>query len=102
MFFLSETKLDETFPSNHFWIECYKNFRLDRNCYGGGGCIYVKQDIAATRVEYNSLSNIERICLELNFRKRKWLVIGIYKPPSYSDDAFIKRLISHLTNAARV
>ena len=30
--FLSETKLDETFPNNLFQIEGYKNFRLDRNC----------------------------------------------------------------------
>ena len=42
VFFLSETKLDETFPSNQFQIEGYKNFRLDRNCYGGGVCMYVK------------------------------------------------------------
>ena len=52
--------------------------------------MYVNQDIAGSRVEYNSLSNIESICLELNLRKRKWLVIGIYKPPSYSEEAFIK------------
>ena len=30
--FLSETKLDETFPNNLFQIEGYKNFKLDRNC----------------------------------------------------------------------
>ena len=77
MFFLSETKLDETFPSNQFQIEGYKNFRLDRNWYEGDICMYVIQDIAARRVEYNSLSNIGSICLELNLRKRKWLVIGI-------------------------
>ena len=41
LFFLSETKLDETLPSNQFQIEGYKNFRLDRNCYGGGVCMYV-------------------------------------------------------------
>ena len=44
--------------------------------------MYVNQDIAARRVEYNSLSNIESICLELNLRKCKWLVMSIYKPPS--------------------
>ena len=94
VFFLSETKLDEPFPSNQLQIECYKYFRLGRNCYGRGVCMYVNQDIATRRVEYNSLSNIESVCLELNLRKRKWLVIGIYKPPSYSEDAFIKILFS--------
>ena len=54
--------------------------------------MYFNQDIAVRRVEYNSLSNIESICLELNLRKRKWLVKGIYKSPSYSEDVFIKSL----------
>ena len=63
--------------------------------------MYVNQYIAARRVEYNSLSNIESICLELNLRKWKWLVMGIYKPPSYSEDAFIKSLFSYLTNAKK-
>ena len=63
--------------------------------------MYVNQDIAARRVEYNSLSNIESICLELNLRKCKWLVMSIYKPPSYSEDAFMKSLFSYLTNAKK-
>ena len=75
------------------------NFRLNRNCYVGGTFIYLNEDIAARRVEYNPLSNIDSIPLELNLRKRKWLVIDIYKTPSYSDDAFIKSLFSCLTNA---
>ena len=29
VFFLSETKLDESFPNNQFQIEVYENFRLD-------------------------------------------------------------------------
>ena len=62
--------------------------------------MYVNQDIAARPVEYNSLSNIESICLELNLRKRKRLVTGIHQPPSYSEDAFIKSQFSCLTNAA--
>ena len=101
VFFLSETRLDETFPNNQFQIGGYKNFRLDRNCYGAGVCIYANQDIAARHVKYSSLSNIEIICLELNLRKRKWPVTGIYKPPSYSEDAFIKSLFSCLTNATK-
>ena len=60
MFLLSERKLDETFPSNQFQTEGYKNFRLDRNYYWGGVCLFVHQDITARRVEY-SLSNIENV-----------------------------------------
>ena len=64
VFFLSETKLDETFPNIQFQIEGYKNFRLYGTCYWGGVCMYVNEDIAARCVKYNCLSNIESICLE--------------------------------------
>ena len=53
--------------------------------------MYVNQDIVARRVEYSSPSNIESICLELNLRRRKWLVMGIYKPPSYNEDTFSRK-----------
>ena len=85
--------------NNQFQIEDYKNFRLDKSCYLGGACMYVNQGVAARRVEYNLLSNIESICLELNLRKRKWLVIGIYKPTSYSEGAFLKSLFPCLADA---
>ena len=63
--------------------------------------MYVNQDIAARHIEYHSLNIIESIWLKLNLRKRKWLVVGIYKPPGYSEDAFIKSLFSYLTNAKK-
>ena len=81
--------------NNQFQIEAYKNFRLDKRCYFGGACMYVNQSVAARRVEYNLLSNIESICLELNLRKRKWL----YKPTSYSEGAFLKSLFPCLADA---
>ena len=35
---ISETKLDESFPSMHFNIDRYSIFRSDRNPKGGGMC----------------------------------------------------------------
>ena len=63
--------------------------------------MYVNRYIAARCVEYNSVSNIESICLEINIKKRQWLVIGVYKHSSYSEVAFIKSLFSCLTNATK-
>ena len=31
---LSETKIDDSFPNNQFWIDGYKLFRKDRNAFG--------------------------------------------------------------------
>ena len=43
---LSETKLDGTFPENQFSINGFKKpYRKDRNKFGGGVMIYVREDI---------------------------------------------------------
>ena len=42
---LSETKLDGTFPENQFSINGFKKpYRKDRNKFGGGVMIYVRED----------------------------------------------------------
>ena len=46
IFLVSETKLDESFPNNQFFISVYRMFRQDRNCFGGGLCIYTKENIS--------------------------------------------------------
>ena len=81
---IEETKIDETFPTGQFIIEDYMPpFRKDRNQYGGGLLIYVKDNIPAKIVEDHQMSNdIESIFIELNFRRNKWLLMGTYHPPS--------------------
>ena len=34
----------------------------------------------------------------MNLRKRKWLVIGIYKPPQSRAKMFVERLFNHLND----
>ena len=45
IFFVSETKIDASFPNNQFCIPGYKMFRKDRNCYGGGLCFYINDNM---------------------------------------------------------
>ena len=47
---VSETKLDEPFQNNQFSISSYRMFRKDRNCFGGGLCIYGKENIASKQL----------------------------------------------------
>ena len=43
---ICETKLDDSYPTSQFCIDGYrKPFRLDRNTFGGGILIYVREDI---------------------------------------------------------
>ena len=42
---ITETKLDDSFPTTQFKIEEYHTFRLDQNEYGGGIVLYVRDYI---------------------------------------------------------
>ena len=81
---VQETKIDETFPTGQFIIDGYMPpFRRDRNQFGGGLLIYVKDNIPAKLVNEHLISDdIESIFIELNFRRNKWLLMGTYHPPS--------------------
>ena len=47
---LTETKLDNYFPTNQFVIEGYsKPFRLDRNRNGGGLLVYIREERVSHR-----------------------------------------------------
>ena len=77
--FLSETKLDDTFPNGQFKIEGYeKPIRLDRDRYGGGILFFIRDDLPC--IELKSLNNIEGIFIELRIRNSKWLIMGGYNP----------------------
>lgn len=45
LFLISETKLNESFPTNQFLIQGYNAYRFDRNGNGGGMILYVRNDI---------------------------------------------------------
>ena len=44
---ISETKIDSSFPNAHFNIPGYATYRRDRNLYGGGLMLYVKNDLSS-------------------------------------------------------
>ena len=79
---LTETKLDETFPNNQFLIDGFSTpFRFDRNGNGGGVMIYVREDIPCKILnKHIAPEKFEGIFLEVNLRKRKWLIFGGYNP----------------------
>ena len=80
VFVISETKLDESFPEGQFKIpEFATPFRRDRNKFGGGIMVFVREDIPSKLISKETL-DIEGIFIELNFRKKKWLLSCSYNP----------------------
>ena len=72
-------------------------FWRDRNCFGKGLCLYIKDNIVSKQLNSHK-ENIaaETIFLEIMIRKRKWLIIGTYKPPSQNVFLFLENLSNNL------
>ena len=64
VFLVSESKLDQSFPSNQFRINSYKIFILDRNRF----------EVFAIKFYQNN---------------QKWLLLRLYKPPNQKTTDFI-------------
>ena len=80
---VTETKLDSTFPTSQFVTDGYSEpYRFDRNRNGGGVLIYIREDIPSKLLaDHKLIHDIEGIFVELNLRKKKWLLLGSYHPP---------------------
>ena len=76
---ITETKLDKSFPSGQFLLHGYSEpFRLDRNQFGGGLLVFIREDISCSILNIKQLT-IEALFIEINLRK-KWLLCCSYNP----------------------
>ena len=69
------------------------SFRFDRNRSGGGVIVYFRDDIPSKQLNKQILpDDVEGVFIEKNMRKTKWLIIGIYCPPSQPVRYFFKHV----------
>ena len=77
---ISETELDKSFPEGQFKIPGFTSpFRRERNEFGGGIMVFVTKDLPS-KVISKETSSIEGMFIELNFRKKNWLLRCSYNP----------------------
>ena len=95
---VTENKLNSTFPTSQFMIDGYSEpYRFDRNKNGGRVLIYIREDIPSKLLADHKLPHdIEGIFVELNLRKRKFLIFESYHLPSQSDEYFFHQIIKGL------
>ena len=67
---ISETKTDNSFPAMQLLIEKNCVFRLDRNEYGDGILVYVREDIPSKLIPMKNRS-IESFFIEQDLRTKK-------------------------------
>ena len=101
-FVISETKLDDSFPSAQFAIENYEiRGRRDRDGHGGGLIEFVKRVIICKSVKQFETVISESICSEITISRKKWFCMGIYRPPNfYNLDTFFKEVTDSLSKAS--
>ena len=76
---ISETKLHETFPAAQPSLQGFCDpYRFDRNRNGGGIMFYIREDIPSRLIEKKLQNNIEYFFVEINLRKKKWLLCCSY------------------------
>ena len=94
---VTETKIDESFPTSQFIISGYSSpYRFDRNKDGGGILVYIREDIPSKLLNISYIaSGIECLGTEENLRKVKWLVICSYNPHK-------NKISNHLENLSKV
>ena len=74
---IAETKLNNTFPESQFLISGFQPpYREDRNEKGGGLLLYVREHIPSKKLNINFYPKIEAFAIEINLKKKKWLLIS--------------------------
>ena len=79
---LSETKIENSFPSSQFAIQGYSNlFRRARDVHGGGLLLYVRDDTPCKEIKSCTLpDNIECLFIEIKLRDKEYILVGEYNP----------------------
>ena len=74
-------------------INGYKLLRRDRNCHGGGVLCYINENIPSKIVNVEGIvKECEIVLIEFSIKTRKWLFIGLYKPPSQNENNVLENL----------
>ena len=100
---VAETKIDDSFPKEQFFMEGYSYpLRLDRDGNGGGLLVYVRSDVPSTELKSFKFDNdVECVCFEINLRGKKWAIFSIYRTPSQSEAHFFEILAKGLITTVR-
>ena len=93
---ISKTKIDSSFPTAQFQIEGYATYRLDRNANGGSILLFIREDIPSTLMNFDM--SIESFYIEMNIRKKKWLLVGMYNPNKNLISNHLKEIGKNLDN----
>lgn len=95
--FLTETKIDKSYPNRQFATEGYKMYRIDRKKGGGGVMAYVASKLRSKKLKLpRSFSTIEVLAIEATLGRQKAIMFGVHRPPKASGPDYYIRLEDEL------
>ena len=79
--YADETKIYSSYPDAQFQINDYQfsPIRRDRNKYGGGKIVFIRQGLITRRLPKFETKVSETLCVELTISKRKWCILFAYR-----------------------
>ena len=83
LLFISETKLDSSFPNAQFRVPGFKHYRADRNTHSECITAYIRNDLPYHRrsdIESLVVSPIEAVVFEVFIRKEIWFYFCLHNP----------------------
>ena len=99
VFFLTETKIDATYPTVQFKISRYDIYRNDRTKGGGGIMAFVSSRTPSKKLAlHRKFSTIEPLIVEAKFGKHDVVVVGIYRLPKSIGEQYYLRLEEELND----
>ena len=96
MLLISESKIDSSFHTAQFQKKGYTTYKLDRNANGGVMLLYLRKYIPSTLP--NSDMSIESFYIEINIRKKKWLLVSMHNPNKNVISNHLKEIGKNLDN----
>ena len=68
-------------------------FRIDRNKFGGGLILFVKENILCKVLNtFRFSEECEIISINFSISNKKWLLLGIYNPPLQNEALFVEQI----------
>lgn len=88
---INESKIDDLIPNNEINILGYNLVRKDRNRYGGGVVLYIRDSIPFSERKDLVPDHLEMLCVEVSRPYNKSFLISTwYRPPNSDNDIFDK------------
>ena len=97
--FLTETKIDSSYPCSQFRVDGYNIFRKDRTKHGGRVLAHFSSRLSSKKLKLpRTFTTLEALVIESKFGKHDVVIMGLYRPPKATGMDYYLRLENDLTD----